>query len=252
MKNIFPLFFVLFFVACDDPNFDSGCLPDSLQDGVIAFYPFTDGSLKDDTSFNHNVINTTPAKPTVDRNGNENCAYSFSNTSSNIEHLTTANTSFLNDLTDFSISLWYLPIDTTRSVEVFESLISRATDSNCAMRDYEWALGLHDCRKAIFNHNHSVWANSIFDIEGSCAEEVVELTNKWHHLVVTKAEDDYKIYFNNILQNSDSGNLNCVEDRGDLFIGKGFKGSIDDIIIYNRAINNAEVTALYELTSCCS
>lgn len=251
MKNIFLLFLAIAVLGCDDPDFSSTCLSDELRDGVIAFYPFNNGSLKDDTSFGHNIINTTSARSIEDRNGNPACAYFFNNSSTKTEFLTTANTTFLNGLTDFSISVWYSPSDTTRIGSAYENLISRGESSNCENKDSEWSLGLSLCRKAVFSYNDPVWANSISFVPISCEEEVAALTDRWHHLVATKSENEYKIYFNSILQNTVIGSTNCVEDRGDLFIGLGYKGRLDDLLIYNRAITENEVIGLYELAACC-
>jgi hypothetical protein len=38
---------------------------------------------------------------------------------------------------------------------------------------------------------------------------------------------------------------------GDLFIGKGFTGVIDDVILYNRELTVAEVKQLQNLPVCC-
>jgi hypothetical protein len=50
-----------------------------------------------------------------------------------------------------------------------------------------------------------------------------------------------------------SDNLDCPKYRnfGDLFIGKGFTGIIDDVILYNRELTVAEVKQLQKLPACC-
>lgn len=37
----------------------------------------------------------------------------------------------------------------------------------------------------------------------------------------------------------------------DLFVGLNYKGSIDDILIYNRVLADHEVAALFTLQYCC-
>jgi hypothetical protein len=108
----------------------------------------------------------------------------------------------------------------------------------------------------VFGHNNSVWANIITGFPNGCQEEVVALTDKWHHVVATKNGDEYNIYFNGNLDESSSGNANCsnlhlAEDIGDMFIGSKYTGKIDDILIYNRELSESEVTALFELEPCC-
>jgi len=239
----------------DDDNLTLDCLPVNLQNGVIAFYPFNDGSLDDESSNSNDLSNSTTAAPSSDRNGNTFCAYEFQNNQTSVEFITTTNTSFLNNLDAFSVSIWYEPLDTNRNVGFFEVLLGRGSDGHCPDRRGEWSVGLFDCRKAVFGHNNSVWARGS-NLTNSCQEEVVALTDQWHHVVATKDGDEYKIYFNGMLNDQDIGNANCTnlhlaEDIGDLFIGSRYTGKVDDILIYDRALSAAEVTALFELEACC-
>jgi Concanavalin A-like lectin/glucanases superfamily len=244
-------------ISCkSDPKFTVSCLPTNLQSGVLAFYPFSQGSLRDESANANDITNTTTATPSTDRNGNANCAFQFTNTQSKVELLTTANTGFLNGLNEFSISVWYLPLDTARIGGSYEILLSRGIESRCPDRRGEWSLGLYDCRRAVFGHNNSVWANKIAGPSNDCQSEIITLTDKWHHVVATKKNGDYKIYFNGKLDESAFGNANCTnlhqaQDIGELFIGRYYTGKIDDILIYNRELSQAEVTVLFALEPCC-
>lgn len=239
-----------------DDQFNIECLPSNLQNGVIAFYPFNNGNLDDESGNSNHITNSTTAMPSTDRNGNSDCAYQFDNTQTDEEFLTTTNSNFLNNLDKFSISIWYQPVDTTRSGGSFEVLLSRGDEGRCPDRRGQWSVGLYDCRRAVFGHNNSAWANTVTGFANGCHGEVVELTDKWHHAVATKDENVYSIYFNGNLEESVSGNANCTnlhiaEDIGDLFIGQKYTGKIDDVLIYNRALTASEVTELYELKPCC-
>lgn len=135
MKNLLPLLSITLLLSCgDDENLLLGCLPPSLQSGLIAFYPFNNGSLVDESTNTNNLSNPTTAVPATDRDGNSNCAYQFNNTSAAPEYLTTTNTGFLNGLTSFSVALWYEPMDNTRSVSSFEVLLSRGDQPRCPER----------------------------------------------------------------------------------------------------------------------
>ncbi|MEM1215957.1 MAG: hypothetical protein AAGJ82_09750 [Bacteroidota bacterium] len=88
-KFIFLLFVISGLLGCQDEEkagFD--CLPTNLQDGIIAFYPFTSGSLNDYSPNNYNLNNPTTAVTTTDRNDNASCAYLFDNLPENGEYLT--------------------------------------------------------------------------------------------------------------------------------------------------------------------
>jgi hypothetical protein len=258
MKQLIVLLFIIIFSGCggDELELRSACIPSNLQNGLIAFYPFSNGSLNDDTSNANDLNNSTMASPTMDRNGNSNCAYQFDNSQANEEFLTTPNTNFLNGLDEFSISIWYEPIDTTRSGGNFEVLLGRGNEGRCPNRRGEWSVGLYDCRRAVFGHNNSVWANTITGFSNGCQGEIVALTDKWQHVVATKNGDQYNIYFNGNLDESETGNANCTnlhiaEDIGDLFIGSSYTGKIDDILIYDRELSQVEVSELFLLESCC-
>ncbi len=258
MKKLLILFLAIGIFSCgdDDDNFTVDCLPANLQNGVIAFYPFNGGSLDDESPNSNSITNSTTASPTSDRNGNSNCAFIFDNSQTNTEFLTTSNTGFLNGLNEFSISIWYEPKNDTRPGGSFEVLLSRGNDGHCPDRQGEWSVGLYDCRRAVFGHDNSVWAEPITDFSNGCQGEVTALTDNWHHVVAVKNGADYKIYFNGTLDDSATGIANCstihtAADIGDLFIGTDYTGKIDDIIIYNRELSQVEVTSLFELESCC-
>ncbi len=256
-KIIFGLLFLSFLVGCNnDEEVNIDCLPSNLQNGVIAFYPFNGGSLFDESAGNNDLVNPTAAVTTTDRNGNADCAYLFDNSQITEEFLTTTTSTFLDNLDAFSIALWYQPMDASRGGGDFEVLVSRGDGSSCPNRNGEWSVGLYDCRRAVFGHNNSVWANlTINPID--CQAEVNALTDNWHHVVGVKENDTFQIYFNGILNESVTGNAGCnnlqlAQDIGDFFIGKKYTGKIDDIIIYDRALTSIEVAALYQVEPCCN
>jgi len=248
---------VLCFLGCNkDEEVKLDCLPSNLQNGVIAFYPFNSGSLLDESAGSNDLTNTTSAVASTDRNGNSDCAYLFNNTQPTEQFLTSTNSNFLNGLNVFSIALWYQPINASRDGGDFEVLISRGDGLSCPDRNGQWSVGLYDCRRAVFGHNNSVWTDlTISPID--CEAEVNALTDRWHHVVAVKENDTFQIYFNGVLNESETGNAGCnnlqlAQDIGDLFIGKRYAGKIDDIIIYDRALTSVEVASLYQVEPCCN
>ena len=76
LQNILLFIFLASFISCGkEASIRSSCLPSNLQNGLIAFYPFSNGSLEDKSAYSNNVTNPTTAIPTNDRNGNLNCGY---------------------------------------------------------------------------------------------------------------------------------------------------------------------------------
>tara|TARA_B100001250_G_C19694916_1_gene742045 strand:- start:158 stop:958 length:801 start_codon:yes stop_codon:yes gene_type:complete len=261
VKNIYIIGLLLIAVSCkknDNEEKIIPCIPSGLSNNVIAFYPFSNGSLNDMSGNQHHLTNPTSATSSSDRNGNTNCAYEFKNIPSSSEFLTTTSTSFLNNLNEFSISLWYQPKDSTRNGGDFECLINRGLNISCPDRNGQWSVALYDCRKAVFGRTNSVWDNNIIN-NFNCQEEVNNRTGNWNHLVATFKQNgvEMKIYRNNVLQASSMGDIVCdtgtpsCQDIGDLFLGKDYTGKIDDLIIFNKALSQQEINDLFNMETCC-
>jgi len=250
---------VMTFSSCGDDEFElrgGNCLPVSLQSDIIGFYDFNNGSLLDDSVFGANLSNSTSAVPTTDRAGNSNCAFAFDNSGPQEEFLISSVSSQLNNLNSFSVSAWYLPKPSDSSV--LQGLVSRndTIPTSCPDRRGEWSLSLYDCKKAVFGHNNGAWTNQDLNQQFDCDEQIAMLDNIWHHAVAIKDGNDYKIYYNGLLSELNTGDAQCNNlrksaDIGDLFIGKNFTGSLDDIIIYRKSLNDTEVLTLFELGPCC-
>jgi len=243
--------------SCNKVEKKAPCLPQGLGKSVVAFYTFSNGSLKDISGNNIDLSNSTTATETTDRDGNSNCAYLFDNLPTSSEFLTATNTTSLNNLDKFSVSLWYQPLDTSIDGRSLETLISRDTGSSCPNRNGQWSVGLYDCRKAVFGRTNSVWDENITNFD--CKQEVIDRTDAWAHVVVTFKQngEEMKIYRNGVLQNSSTGTATCnlgtpkTKDIGDLFLGKDYTGKIDDVIIFDKRLSQKEVKSLYDMETCC-
>lgn len=256
--NILFLFLsIIILASCENEKSEIACLPAPLQQGLIAYYPFNNGSLEDASSQNNDLTNTTTAAPAVDRDGNVTCAFGFNNTGTNNEFLATTQSAFLNNLASFSVSLWYQPNDPNREGGDYEVLVSRNSGSRCPDRHGEWSVGLYDCRRAVFGHDNSVWADFTTD-SIDCHYETLLSEDIWHHITAVKNGSDILIYLNGIFQTQASGPADCgvggthlAQDIGDFFVGTNFTGSIDDILIYDRALTAQEISDLHILQACC-
>ena len=242
----------------EEIEFQSSCYPSHLLYGVIASYDFSNGSLDDGTSNGADLLNVLQAIPASDRTGNSSCAY-YINGFQQDQYLVTSNTSFLNDLKAFSISAWYQPSDSVRDGGDYEVLVGRNSEpgnKRCPDRVGEWSLGLYDCRQAVFGHNNSIWNIDPVPAPPSCQEYVIQLTGIWRHAVAVYNNDSYKLYIDGVLQDTATGTANCTnqylaQDKGDLFIGRFYKGIVDDILIYNRELTSTEIYELYTSPPCC-
>lgn len=159
----------------------------------------------------------------------------------------TQDTNWLNNLEAFSIALWYQPLSTQSG---YELLAGRGEGLHCPDTFGQWSVGLHDMRRAVFGHGNSVW-------EQPTASGV---TDAWKFLTVTcnKSDNTLKIYINGQLMETKTGLGNCgpgqplgVSDGGNFYIGTGFNGKIDDVVIYDKVLTPGEISDLFEVDPCC-
>lgn len=253
------LFGIMISSCGSDPDPAASCLPANLQSGLIAFYPFSTGSLNDASGNGYNLTNSTTATPGPDRAGNATCAFNF--VKANGDYLTFQNPTFLNGFATmpFSISIWYKPIG-TRNVADYELLIGRdrpvspLIPVHCPDTYGQWSVGLYDCRRSVIGINDTSLWDGYFD-PSICDITLANLSNFWQHLVVTSSSSGLTLYRNGVLT-TDPVNSGCIPagttlDLGDLFLGKEYTGLLDDVIIYNRVLSVAEITQLYSLPACC-
>lgn len=230
------------------PVFQANCLPTNLQNGVIAFYSFSSGSLNDYSGYNRHLTNPTTASSTTDRSGNSNCAFNF--VKANDEFLKIINPSFLDNYVTnpYSISVW-VKTTGTRDGADYEGIINRIRTDNNALLVSNWSIGLHDCRQVFLITPSSQMWELIPIGETNCSS----VTDSWHHIVATYDGSVCNVYLDNMQQNIyTSSGQQTIHTFSDLLIGKDFNGIIDDIIIYNRVLNATERTQLYNLSGCCN
>jgi len=240
----------------DGVNADMPCVSDSFSGDVMAFYPFSEGSLSDKSGHNRHLENTTSAIPGEDRFGNPNCAYYFDNSDSLSAYLSRGDASFMNSLDAFSISLWYKAESDGDDGGKYQTLIGRNSSEGIQVPDRmgEWTLGLYDCKRPVFGASSSVWDDMSFDPGTTCADIMEMYTGSWNHLVITyriEGTDQMKLYLNGNHESTDIGGEYSVEDIGDLFVGYEFTGFIDDIILFDRVLSLSEVKDLYDMVPCC-
>ncbi|NOQ50518.1 MAG: hypothetical protein GQ557_02535 [Mycoplasmataceae bacterium] len=211
----------------------------TLKIGLVAFYPF-DGNVNDYSGNENNAANYG-AELTTDRFGILNSAYSFdgSNDYMSIDH--TEDLNFDSYLNSYTISLWVKGysenIETSRIIVKWNELIQTpypffigATSTDCLIR-------IHD----IPNSNTGTDCGNIWD-------------ESWQHIILVVNVDNgfMDSYINNIIIGSSSiSSFVSTANEEDVFIGgtpivdRYFNGYIDDIRIYNKALTEDEIQALY-------
>ncbi|MFY0690209.1 MAG: cadherin domain-containing protein [Cyclobacteriaceae bacterium] len=208
-------------------------------DGLVAYYPLN-GNANDSTDNNNDGIlgdGTTPSTyPTLstDRFGNANSAFDFDGADDYIEVAYSAN---LNS-DEFTVSVWVKPDgNPSNTGSIYSSRDSFKGYMAYNSFDTEWKWT-----------NHFGTGGEYQGISGNPVEQ-----NAWVHLVLKYDGSESSIYENGKLVSSLPVTItkNTVQS---FLIGAGanegpmnffFPGSIDDIRVYDRALNTSEIRDLY-------
>jgi len=212
-----------------------------LNDGLIAYYPFNGNA--NDESGNQNTGFIRGASLIKDRFGNSESAYFFDGKDDYIEVL---DSDTLDIKKNISITGW-------AKVKSFSSewlgIINKASSD----RDDTFEICINKSNylhfPLMFDSNHRIGYNSsnIFN-EGI-----------WHFFAVTYSGDEVKIYIDGALNKSfKSDNKRLNTNSHYLIIGAElesvngphhFNGALDDIRIYNRPLNDIEISNLHTINN---
>lgn len=210
--------------------------------GLIAEYTFNDQNYLDESgNGNHAVANNVVT--TEDRFGNLEYASYFSGSNS---WLTLPNSLLLQN--EITISLWVKPITDGIIIGQQSSALPNSTSAFVPI------LYVNNQ----YNLNAYLWDGTTGNIASSNLSMTV---GAWRHLVITGDQNGQTIYVDGV--NQGQGAAPNISNIGSLIhnqIGSGvsggswnnapsgqysFKGTIDDVRIYNRAIAAGEVQQLY-------
>jgi len=225
-----------------------------INTGLVAYYPFT-GNANDSSGYgNHGTV--YGATLTIDRFGNPNSAYSFDGISNYV------NTTYQEtNLTSLAVSVWVKTIINYNGLDEGYPIIQ-----NRGPLDNGRNVG-----KAAITLNYFGNGGWGYILDGDYIQVGQKIpfqnNNQWLHLVgiwQTTAGNsikcsDFKIYINGILQSTNGSNCSQfggnssnspINGIGTMKIAYHeawnayFKGDIDDIRIYNRALSQEEITYL--------
>lgn len=242
MKKLITLLLILvsnsFF--CQVPNY----VP---SNGLLGWWPFS-GNANDESGNGNNGI-TTGVTLTTDRYGITNKAYSFNGTSNNIK---INNNASLNNST-FSVSGWFLT--NTNATDTYygaKSIIGKwwQFPSNCENNYNSYIFCL-----AKQNNNSTVCLGTSFYSGNNFYYNQPINTGSWYHFTfIHDSNSGGKIYINGLLVSSNNINGIICSGINPIYIGadiengnlyRYFNGKLDDIGIWNRALTQTEITALY-------
>ena len=213
--------------------------------GLVGWWPFNGNA--NDESGNNNNGTVNGATPTTDRFGNAGKAFSFDG----VDDIVNTNYSGVNGRKSRTVSFWYNPA-------------SLQTDNSKTMVGYGESSSGDQCGKRF---DCTLFQNASPSIDLASSYVTYNYSNSvgnWHHYLVTydstfgTSPTNIKMYIDGIIQtNILSSTLTCEINTGDIVpvsfggpylvtTGHNFHGSLDDIAIYNRALSQQEITALYQ------
>ena len=204
-----------------------------LDYGLVAYYPFNGNANDESGNGNHGQVNG--ATLTIDRFGNINSAYEFS------EYLQTIKLpkSVLDGMNDFSISLWM----STSSNHA--GIISGAnnSDDNEFVHYIDYGKLMPHIKNSAFLDdtiiNDNTCRNIVLVRDGQTGELIIYIDGSVHnsYYLLTGALDisNNGLWIGND-QDAVGGNWEEIQQ---------FIGTIDDIRVYNRQLSYQEILALY-------
>jgi hypothetical protein len=214
-----------------------------LQGGLVACYAFS-GNANDGTGHNHHGT-VTGAALTTDRFGAANSAYQFDGVS---DYISIPAAPFVNS--NYSYSLWAraasLPgIGNSAVIFSIGDATSRHQTVNIAnVYSTEGFVGI----------TGGGYNNTTPPTTTSVPSGILPATDTWYHIVSVRVNAEMRLYINGVLIATTSTNLTTPYYGTDpnailgarCNLAQPFNGVIDDVVIYNRALNLAEIEELYQ------
>lgn len=199
------------------------------EDGLVGYYPFNGNA--DDKSGHGNDGTVKGATLTTDRFGQANGAYAFDGRSHSLRIPHSATLDFSQQQA-FTLSLWIRPKDASSGCLLFKNF------------DYglKWG-GLQEVL-TVYTGTEGGFINAAFDQWNM---------ESWYNLVLVQEANRLTLYINGKRNLSLPQPHRTVQQREDLFIGGhpyywgDFEGAIDDICLFNRALNELEIQAMYQI-----
>ncbi len=211
--------------------------PVFLTNGLVAYYPFNQNT-DDQTRITGNL--QLPAHAgrgyfVADRLGNSNAAYS--NGTENPDGLIIPN--FKWPMPQSTISAWFRLPD----IASFESSAVKG------WRIFEHQWDGND-QKGILTA--ALFTNGLVEVcvkDSDCKAVEFGIDQRWHQLNVVITNGVALVYVDGRRRFQIGGVPNVVLTRTLYLGGRGWGGEIDDVRIYNRALSDAEVKAIYDYES---
>ncbi len=212
------------------------------SDGLVAYYPFN-GNAKDESGNGSNGT-VNGATLTEDRFSKTDGAYYFDGVD---DYIDCGNNTILNgNWNGVSLSAWIKPYSHIAGVQQIVG---------------KWAVSLQNDHYSLFLHGNRLLmavSDGARPESGGYGKTILK-SNFWHHVVgVWKNNRQYNVYVNGIIDGTQTQTGSGINIKSPITLKIGreiigqdraFHGIIDDIGIYNRALNDSEIQQLYNNAS---
>jgi len=236
-------------------------LPDTQCDGLVAYYPFN-GNAKDESGNGSDGV-VEGATLSANRYGNDNSAYAFDGVSNAISIADSPQIDFAQSQ-DFSVVVWVKPsdiqpYDAHSDNDIIEKW-SGGRDAQGKQLGYPYVI-------RYLNQKHEYHgAISINRFDGDKNPGVRSTTRindgEFHQIVFLKNGQQLQLYIDGHLERTVTDTtIGDTTNDSPLYLGRRgtnpdyspalanyFKGVIDDLLVYNRALSAEEVQNLYDAT----
>ena len=231
-------------------NFTQGGQTVDLNNGLVAYYPFNGNANDASGNGNHGTVNG--ATLTTDRFCNANSAYNFAGIS-NPQTISVANSSTLQFTNAATFSFW-IYMNSYQGMNGYGQNVATGYHILFA-KDYDQCCitgGIGGLSNGEFTANCGTGSGGIGVGDTVSGSQI----NQWYNITYVITTSNVSIYANGILIASQNGTMSFANSNTkNLWFGRlsatwyPFNGKMDDIRIYNRALNTAEINAIYNLGS---
>lgn len=225
----------VFISACSEDPVEvapSGKLPVPTN-GLIAFYPFNGDALDASGNDNNGSLlgpDTVTTYLTIRHNTTDRLSLPFT---------------IFEGMGDFTVSAW----GRISALQTNHTLLSGARG------------GMDNAVLLLFNPNDDLWVFNVNGVGPHFGPSATFSDTEWHHIVVSRRGSIARLYVDNneigdgmavseAAINLDPGGLIIGQDQdsvgGGFQIQQAWSGDIDNLRIYNRALNVNEIKALYQ------
>jgi gliding motility-associated-like protein len=235
-KNL--LFFVLIIISSYSLSAQV-----NLPLGLKAYYPFT-GNANDVSGNNNNPVFNN-ATLTADRLGNPNSAYHFNGTNTYMKIL---NNPTINMVNTMSVALWVKPMGFYTG-PCHNNMIVMKGDADQTAGNYSTRFTAEPTQGCVSNPDLTT---EIFWGPNAIPPDPFVQLNRWYSVIWTNDGITAKIYIDCVLKGSFPATVSSFTNAYDLYFGRmnnvsfpyWLNGDLDEIRIYNRALNQDEVNVL--------